>query len=130
MYAAKPVPESPEPKDLRIAIIGAGVGGLATAVALKTAGFPVTVYEHAAALSEVNTMEHLIDITDSRRLERASKSHRIQHAFFTAGAWRRSCAKKLSSLMVSSGDAGLMELKLDILGSIHSSPRRLEPHTT
>ncbi|OAP60201.1 hypothetical protein AYL99_05203 [Fonsecaea erecta] len=40
-------------KDLDIAIIGAGVGGLSAAIALKRVGFRVTVYENAPALGEI-----------------------------------------------------------------------------
>ena len=36
-----------------IAIIGAGVGGLSNAIALKQAGHDVVVYEQASQLSEV-----------------------------------------------------------------------------
>jgi NADPH-dependent 2,4-dienoyl-CoA reductase/sulfur reductase-like enzyme len=40
--------------DLRIAIIGGGVGGLAAAVALKQAGFKsVTIYEQSRFIQEV-----------------------------------------------------------------------------
>src|SRR5580700_6443782 len=38
---------------LRIAIIGAGIGGLAAACALRQRGFEVMVYERAAELGEV-----------------------------------------------------------------------------
>lgn len=38
---------------MRIAIIGAGIGGLATAAALLQRGFEVQIYEQAAALGEV-----------------------------------------------------------------------------
>lgn len=38
---------------LQVAIVGAGIGGLSSAIALKTAGFDVTVYEAAPALAEV-----------------------------------------------------------------------------
>jgi salicylate hydroxylase len=38
---------------LRIAVIGAGIGGLTAAVALRQAGFAVDVYEQAPALTEV-----------------------------------------------------------------------------
>lgn len=40
---------------LSIAIVGAGVGGLANAIALKRYGHNVTVYEQAPELSEVGT---------------------------------------------------------------------------
>ncbi|KIV92258.1 hypothetical protein PV10_06715 [Exophiala mesophila] len=42
-----------KPEGLDIAIVGAGVGGLAAAIALKREGFKVTVYENAPALSEI-----------------------------------------------------------------------------
>jgi salicylate hydroxylase len=45
------VMSSQEP--LRVAIVGAGIGGLATAIALRREGFLVEVYERAAALTEV-----------------------------------------------------------------------------
>ena len=38
---------------LRVAIVGAGIGGLATAIALRREGFLVEVYERAPALTEV-----------------------------------------------------------------------------
>src|SRR5499426_1386476 len=38
---------------LDIAVIGAGIGGLTTAVALREAGFEVDVYEQAPELTEV-----------------------------------------------------------------------------
>ena len=40
-------------KNLNIAIVGAGMGGLTTAAALKTFGFDVTVYEQASELGEI-----------------------------------------------------------------------------
>ena len=40
-------------RQLNIALIGAGIGGMAAAVALKRAGIPVTVFEQAPALGEV-----------------------------------------------------------------------------
>lgn len=40
-------------KDLHIAIVGAGIGGLTAALALQRAGFRVTVYEQVAQLEEV-----------------------------------------------------------------------------
>jgi cation diffusion facilitator CzcD-associated flavoprotein CzcO len=38
---------------LNIAVIGAGVGGLSNAIALRQTGYKVTVYEQAPVLSEV-----------------------------------------------------------------------------
>jgi salicylate hydroxylase len=41
------------PTDLRVAIVGAGIGGLAAALFLRRAGIDVTVHEQAAELAEV-----------------------------------------------------------------------------
>jgi salicylate hydroxylase len=38
---------------IEIAVIGAGIGGLAAAIALRLAGFDVDVYEQASELTEV-----------------------------------------------------------------------------
>jgi salicylate hydroxylase len=38
---------------LSIVVVGAGLGGLATAIALASSGHSVTVYEQAAKLGEV-----------------------------------------------------------------------------
>ena len=46
-------PKASQSKPLRIAIIGAGIGGCTTAIALQHFGFEVTVYEAADALNEV-----------------------------------------------------------------------------
>ena len=43
----------PSIADLRIAVVGAGLGGLTAAVALRQAGFAVDVYEQASELTEV-----------------------------------------------------------------------------
>ena len=40
-------------RDLRVAVVGGGIGGLATAAFLHRAGIDVTVYEQAPALTEV-----------------------------------------------------------------------------
>jgi salicylate hydroxylase len=40
-------------KDLRIAIVGAGIGGLTAALAMQRAGYKVTVHEQASELGEV-----------------------------------------------------------------------------
>ena len=48
-------------QDLDIAVVGAGVGGLSAAIALKRAGFNVTVYEAASKLGEVGTCDDIFD---------------------------------------------------------------------
>jgi len=40
-------------KDARVAIVGAGIGGLTAALALQKAGLRVDLYEQAAELREV-----------------------------------------------------------------------------
>ena len=40
-------------KNIRIAVIGGGIGGLTTAISLLQAGFDVQVYEQSRLLSEV-----------------------------------------------------------------------------
>ena len=40
---------------LNIAIIGAGIGGLSAAIALRRSGHTVTIYESAGQLAEVRT---------------------------------------------------------------------------
>jgi salicylate hydroxylase len=45
--------QQPAKRPLRVAIIGAGIGGLAAAVALRQRGFEVALYERAEKLQEV-----------------------------------------------------------------------------
>jgi 2-polyprenyl-6-methoxyphenol hydroxylase-like FAD-dependent oxidoreductase len=40
-------------KKHRIAVVGAGLGGLAAAIALRQRGFDVQIYEPAAELAEI-----------------------------------------------------------------------------
>jgi salicylate hydroxylase len=40
---------------MRIVVVGAGLGGLATAIALASSGHTVTVYEQAPELGEVRS---------------------------------------------------------------------------
>src|SRR5271168_4846568 len=67
-------------RPLAIAVIGAGIGGLRAAVALRRAGFDVTVYEQAPALTEIggginigpNAARILIRLGLGAALERAA----------------------------------------------------------
>lgn len=45
--------QSAQKKDLHVGIVGAGIGGLATAIAMRRAGARVTVLESAEQLGEV-----------------------------------------------------------------------------
>src|SRR6516164_4571467 len=54
-------------KNLRIAVVGGGIGGLATAGFLHRAGLDVTVYEQAAMLTEVGA--GLVVSPNAARLE-------------------------------------------------------------
>jgi 2-polyprenyl-6-methoxyphenol hydroxylase-like FAD-dependent oxidoreductase len=40
-------------RSARIVVAGAGIGGLTAAIALRRAGFEVTVFERAAELGEI-----------------------------------------------------------------------------
>jgi salicylate hydroxylase len=71
---------------LQILIVGAGLGGLATAVALARQGHEVTVLEQAAALGEVRldyqNTQQMIDVMYTLRLVQASRSLRIRPDYF------------------------------------------------
>lgn len=62
---------------LRIAVIGAGIGGLTAAMALRRAGMQVAVYEQAPVLREVGAGMHL-----------APNGTRLLHRFGLAGQLR------------------------------------------
>ncbi|KAL2835281.1 hypothetical protein BDW59DRAFT_156097 [Aspergillus cavernicola] len=75
------------PVKLNITIIGAGVGGLSTAIALKREGHSVTVYEQALALSEVGA-----------GIQIPPNSSRILHSWGLKAALERRSIKPTSIL--------------------------------
>lgn len=62
---------------LRVAVAGAGIGGLAAAAALRRAGFDPQVYEQAPVLSEVGAGLHLAP-NGSRLLHRLGLAGRLR----------------------------------------------------
>ncbi|MEZ0090166.1 FAD-dependent monooxygenase [Streptacidiphilus sp. EB129] len=64
-------------RTLRAAVVGAGIGGLATAMALTRAGLRVDVYEQAGQLREVGAGLHLAP-NGSRLLERFGLMERLR----------------------------------------------------
>lgn len=48
--------------DVHVGLVGAGIGGLAAAIALRRAGAKVTVLEAASSLGEVRAMASLYRI--------------------------------------------------------------------
>ncbi|MFJ6797954.1 FAD-dependent monooxygenase [Streptomyces sp. NPDC091268] len=62
---------------LRVAVVGAGIGGLAAAMALRRAGLAVEVYEQAPELSEVGAGLHLAP-NGARLLHRFGLEERLR----------------------------------------------------
>jgi salicylate hydroxylase len=69
----------------KVAVVGAGIGGLAAAVALSRAGFRVDVYEQAAELGEVGVGLHL-----------GPNGSRILHRWGLAGPLRRAAVRPVA----------------------------------
>ena len=73
-------------KDIRIAIIGAGIGGMTAAVTLAQKGFKVNVFEQAPELSEVgagltvtpNATKGLIYLGLGQAMEKIGMAHDLQ----------------------------------------------------
>ena len=87
--------------DLDIAIVGAGVGGLSAAIALKMAGFNVRLYEAAAALSEVSAtrryIRSLLKLTYHLKIgagiQVPPNSSRLLHSWGLEAALKRAAVK-------------------------------------
>ena len=62
-------------KDIEIAIVGGGLGGLAAAISLLQAGFDVHVYEQSRALREVGGGE-LFEFEENREASVQSTAFR------------------------------------------------------
>ena len=73
-------------KDIHIAIIGAGIGGMTAAVTLAQKGFKVNVFEQAPELSEVgagltvtpNATKGLIYLGLGQAMEKIGMAHDLQ----------------------------------------------------
>jgi len=73
-------------KDIRIAIIGAGIGGMTAAVTLVQKGFKVNIFEQAPELSEVgagltvtpNATKGLIYLGLGQAMEKIGMAHELQ----------------------------------------------------
>ena len=73
-------------KDIRIAIIGAGIGGMTAAVTLAQKGFKVNIFEQAPELSEVgagltvtpNATKGLIYLGLGQAMEKIGMAHELQ----------------------------------------------------
>jgi salicylate hydroxylase len=87
----------------RAIISGAGIGGLATALALSRAGFDVTLYEQATALEEFGAGLQLTP-NATRILARLSVLERVRAV---------STAPEAVSALRGSDDAVLMRMRLD-----------------
>ncbi|MDJ1135253.1 FAD-dependent monooxygenase [Streptomyces iconiensis] len=79
---------------MRVAIVGAGIGGLAAAVALSRRGIGVEVYEQAAELREVGVGMHL-----------APNGSRVLHRWGLAGRLRETAVRP-AALEVRDGANG------------------------
>ena len=96
----------------RIAVVGAGLGGLTAAGLLQRAGFPVRVYEQAAAFSRIGAGKHLSSnvMLVMRRLgiDKALSDIGLHPDAFVSRKW-------------DSGEV-LFELKLDSAETLYGAP--------
>jgi salicylate hydroxylase len=80
-------------RTLRIAVIGAGIGGLATACALRQRGFEVEVYERAAELGEVGAGLQLgpnaVKVLRALGIEQALDPYAVEPTNIVSVGWDR-----------------------------------------
>ena len=78
-------------RNIRVAIIGAGIGGLAAAGALRQHGFEVVVYERASALGEVGAGIQLgpnaVKVLRALGIEQALRPLASEPANYVSLAW-------------------------------------------
>jgi 6-hydroxynicotinate 3-monooxygenase len=102
----------------RIAVIGAGLGGLTVAGFLQAAGFDVTVYEQAAAFSRIGAGIHL-----SPNVMMVMRRLGIEQALSDIGLHPESfCSRQWDSGEI------LFELKLDAAAEAHFGAAYINVH--
>jgi 6-hydroxynicotinate 3-monooxygenase len=69
------------PTRLSIAIVGAGLGGLSAASALRRSGFDVQVYEQATRFARIGAGIQMMRL---RRVERSARRTRAQSGLLAA----------------------------------------------
>jgi len=75
---------------LRVAVVGGGIGGLFTTIALREAGLQATVYEQASELGEIGAGVFLTP-NSVRQLERVGLGPEVERWGARAGSESRYC---------------------------------------